>query len=110
VHLLTLNEPSVLTSRVENRFICEGVKPYTSFVSPRRLNTKLLSSYDGALKGFVPFLILLNSEGFSRALMLVNIDGRLIELDGWNLSNVEILVLDGSSSFSLPSISSAKMC
>ena len=99
-----------MMSRVENRFMCEGIKLCTSFVSPRRLNMELLSSWDCAFKGSVPFLILLNKEGLDRAPILLKTDGRFIKLHSCNLSNTEALVLGRSSSFLLPSVSSVEMC
>ena len=110
MRLFTRNEPSVLTSKVESRFIREGIELRTSFVSPRRLNTEPLNFWEDVFEGSIPFLILLNTEGFGCAPILVKTDARLVELDDCNLSNTEVLLLGGSSSFSLSSISSAEMC
>jgi len=74
------------------------------------LNTEPLSSWDGAFKGSTPSLIPLNTEHLGRAAILVKTDGHLFEVDGYNLSNTEVLMLGGSSSSSLPSISSVDMC
>ena len=110
MRLFTRNEPFVLMSKVESRFIREGIELRTPFVSPSRLNTEHLNFWEDVFEGSIPFLILLNIEGFGCAPILVKTDDHLVELDDCNLSNNEALLLGGSSSFSLSSISSAEMC
>ena len=64
VQLLTLREPSVFTSKVETPFMHEGTKLWTSFTSPRRLNTEFLSFARDELENLSPVLILVKTEGF----------------------------------------------
>jgi len=71
---------------------------------------ELLSLLDGGFQSFVPSLIVLNTEDFGCAPILVKTVGRLFDVDNCNISNTEVLVLDGSSSPSFPFITSLKMC
>jgi len=63
VHLLTLREPLVFTSKVEIRFMHKGMELWTSFTSPNRLNTEFSSCAGDELENLSPILILVKMKG-----------------------------------------------
>ena len=68
VHVLTLKEPLVFTSRVEMGFLLERMELWTSFVSPRWLNVEFSSCVRDDLENLPLVLILVNLEGLGSLL------------------------------------------
>jgi len=62
VHLLTFRKTSVFTFKVETYFAGEGIKLLTSLVSPRSLNTKVLTCTRDELNHFSSPLFLVKME------------------------------------------------
>jgi len=63
VHLFTFREPLGIISKAKMRFMHEGIELWTSFTSPRRLNTDFPSCLGDELEDFPPVLILVKTEG-----------------------------------------------
>ena len=121
VRLFTLSEPSVLTSRVDKRFIREGTLLWTSIVWPRRPNTEAFSCEcdklgDSSLDlilvktgglDCVPAFNLQKTEGLD--ILLSNTEMCLCEVEDCSLLNTEDFGLFLASSSSLSVVSSAVM-
>ena len=54
---LDFEEPSIFISNVETRLMRKGTKIWTSFVSPKRLNTKHPACAGDEPDGFFPLVI-----------------------------------------------------
>ena len=108
-HLFICSESSTFTSKVETRFICEGMELCTSFILPRWLNNESLFYEDSDLDDIPTVLILVKTEGlgclFSFNLWktmglgilssptLLNTEGSWRGIDGCNVSNTDVLRL-----------------
>jgi len=126
IRLFTLNESSVLTSRMEKHFIQQGIELWALFITSQWLNAKLFSYWSYEFENFWPVFTLAKTEGFGwgpslillttkilRSFLFpirVNIDGQFFKVDDCSLLNTEGFGLGGAFSSSLSSISSAKIC
>jgi len=61
--LITFSESSTFTSKVKTRFMREGMELWTSFILPRRLNTKSLFCEGGELADISRTVIQVMTEG-----------------------------------------------
>ena len=62
-HLFTFRESSIFMSKAEICFMLEGTELWTSFTSPRRLNTEFLSYAGNEVEDFPPVLVLVKTKG-----------------------------------------------
>ena len=62
VRPFTLRELLIFTSKVKMHFLHEGMELWTSFISPKQLNTKYLSCASNELDDFLPILILVKTK------------------------------------------------
>jgi len=67
VHLFTLSEPSIFTSRIENCCMWDSIELCTSFWSLSQLNIESFGSYGSEFDDSLPFMILLNTDDFGCA-------------------------------------------
>jgi len=67
MRLFIFNKLSIFTSKVETRFMHEGIKLWISFSSPRRLNTESFFWEGSEFDDVSLFLILAETEGLGRS-------------------------------------------
>jgi len=63
VRLLTFREPLIFPTKVEMCFMREEMELWTSFTSPRWLNTEFLSCAGDELEDSAPIFILMKTKG-----------------------------------------------
>jgi len=125
MRLFILSELSIFMSKVDKRFIREGIELWASFILPRRPNIEPLSCGHDELKDPVLDLILVKTEGLCWVSTsniwktedfgvlpfptLLNTEGRCCKVEDYNLSNTKDVYLFLTSSSSLSVVSLAAM-
>jgi len=105
MRLFTFRKSFAFTSKVETRFMREGIELWTSFVLSRRLNTKSLFCEGSALDDVSPILILAKTKGLGCSSffnlwtegfgilpfpILLNTESCWRDINGCNLSNTDV--------------------